>query len=630
MRRAGRLIFLCALIIGAPCFLGCVFADEGSDRQKDLPKPDESFQTDDLIRQTDDLLKSSEELLKKSSSDEITGPDQPDVAAGQAGPAQPEAAVTVSPQPAEKSVPDSAAAQPVKESRRTRTPRAASGPEKTDQKLPGAEKSEPQKNLYAENFFVKPNQRLKYKLAEIRGFVFVENPNRDLNSRYALVTDFGGSVLKSQQVPGMQSLEAGQQLIQDHLETDTFQGAEIRALSIPLADGRTKKLYWVGHRAFDSAEKARAEIALVQSVAESSGGDFARMIKEAQSYLPAPEQPAPVEIGKPANFEREEALALKMFDALDIGTELFGPFQGVSSGEKITWQSFGETSFRTTNLNKENFNAQVAYWSNRLVFKGIRAPFSTVDPFVESTVAMESDRYNYASHLDLGAGLEWRPFSRSAWLYNFRPWSLPLLEFVRNYRAYVAYFDRKPIKDEITGSKTYDFKAGVSIFYEWGVDPPPLTEGPPSGIPDYLRRYVWGEYFGDYRYEKTGFSTEDDFDAWIWNSSVVLGVRLPGIPVPANPIMDDLVLMPYMRFEHVNNTGFSFPYQNRYFVAAGMRWMPFNNYRFGNNEWLSKAKLFVEYVGVGATQNVKTGDDGPMDPERHDLRFGLNYSYKRF
>jgi hypothetical protein len=146
---------------------------------------------------------------------------------------------------------------------------------------------------------------------------------------------------------------------------------------------------------------------------------------------------------------------------------------------------------------------------------------------------------------------------------------------------------------------------------------------------DYIRQYVWGEYFGNYYVSKTNFSSEKSFNAFIANSTVTLGIKLPGIPLPHNYINDELVFMPYMRFEHVNNASFSFWYQNQYFVAAGLRIMPFRAYRWKENEWLSKTAIFGEFVGVGGTQRVKQDGNPPLVPT-YDLRFGVKFSSRRF
>lgn len=483
-------------------------------------------------------------------------------------------------------------------------------------------------NFFAEAFFMKPDQRIQYQTTEVRGFVLVETPDRESGSRYSMVTDFGGSAVKMRALLGIPDLEEIRKWIDDNLETADFEGVEIRRLPFVDAQGSDKSLYWVGHKSFETAEKAQAQIALVKSVAELEGGDFAAMVQEAKSFMHGPE-PEPVEIKTPAQFQKEEEIVLKFLDQLDIGNELFGPFQGVAMGEPILWQSFGETTWRQTNLDKRNFSDQVGFWTNRLVFKGIRFPLNTIDLFLEATGALESHGKDFASHLDLSAGLEWRPLGRNPVLYNFRPWGLPLLEWVRNHRIYVQYMDRKNLKDEILGSKDYDIRAGFQLFYDFGIDLPSAAEGPPSGFADFLREYVWGEIFYDHRWEQTDFTSEDDFNAFIFNSSIILGFRLPGIPLPSNYINDELVLMPYLRFEHTNNSEFSFHYQNQYFVAAGCRWMPFRTYRFKENEWLFRTKIFTEWVGIGDVQNAKQNDEARI-PVHHDLRFGLSFSERRF
>jgi len=493
---------------------------------------------------------------------------------------------------------------------------------------PAAEAPPAEKNLFAEEFVLGPDQKLRYKTSENGGYVLVESSGRGGKPVFALVTNFGGGAVRMRQLAGIEDFNTAKKMLKEHTNLENFHGVEIRHLSLPEGES-TVDFFWIGHKAFESREKAQAEIASLQAAVEAQGGDFDRMVQEAQTYMAPPEAIAPIHLPSPEQFEKEEKLFLKMLDALDVGEKNFGAFQGEASGEAVTWQSFGETTWRNTNLADNDFNSQVGFWTNRLVVKGIRAPLSTIDPFVEFTAAMESNGVDFANNLKVFAGLEWRPFSQNSFLYNFRPWSLPLLEFVRNYRLYVMYGDRFPLLDEIEASRDNDLIWGVQIFYEWGIDLPAAGEGKPATVPDYLREYVWGEYFGNYRFEKTNFGSEEDFNAFIWNSSVILGVRLPGVPLPPNPINDKLVLMPYVHFEHVNNTEFSFPFQNQYFVGAGIRWMPFRTYRYKENEWLSKVKVFGEYVGIGKVQNAKQDGEAP-NAVRTDWRVGISFSSRRF
>ncbi len=497
----------------------------------------------------------------------------------------------------------------------------------------GPAKVEPPKpNAFAETFYLEPQQRQAYDVYDLDGFIFVKAPNRDLDTQYAIVTGFGGGAMKARAVPGLQTLDDAKKWTHDNLETAQFENVEIKKLRFGKKENpNAPVLYWVGQKAFATLEAAQQEVAMVQSVVESQGGNFTQTVLEAAQYIPQPEAKKPEEIKGPANFEREEELALKYLDQLDVGEKLFGVLQGEASGEKVTWQSFGETSWRKTNLDSPRYNSQVGYWTNRFVFKGLRFPMNTLDPFLEATISMDSTSSDFASNVKFFAGLEWRPFARNAWLFNYRPWGgISVLEWIKNYRFYIMAGDRKNLKDPIVGSADSDLLAGVQMFYEWGVELPPLDAPEPKTFSDFVERYVWGEYFGDYRYEKTNFSSEKVYNGILLNSSVIWGVKLPGIPLPENPITEDLVLMPYFRLEHINSTEFSFPYQNEYFVAVGCRWMPFRNYRYKENEWLSKTKLFMEYVGVGKVQHDRDGGSEPSNSIRKDLRFGVAFSSRRF
>jgi len=494
----------------------------------------------------------------------------------------------------------------------------------------GPVKKEPPKpNLFADTFYLTSEQRLAYDVYDLDGFIFVKSPNPALNTKYAVVTGFGGGAMKTRAIPNLQTLEEAKKWVSEHQKTEEFESVAIKKLSLG-KDGNAKELYWVGQKAYPDFKTAQQEVAVVQSVVTSQGGDFARLVADAPSYTPLTDGAKGAEIKGPANFEREEALMLKYLDQLDVGEKLFGPFQGDSSGESFSWQSFGETTWRRTNLDRTDYRSQVGFWTNRVVFKGFRFPMNTVDAFLEDTISLDSTSSDFSSNMTLFAGLEWRPFARNAWLYNYRPWGgISVLEWVKNFRFYLMYGERKAIKDPIEGSADTDLLAGVQIFYEWGVELPPLDQREPKTFSDFVEQYFWGEYFGNYRHEMTNFGSEDDYNSWLGGSSVTMGVKLPGIPLPANPINEELMLMPYMRFEHVNSAEFSFPYQNQYFVAAGMRWMPWRNYRFKENEWLSKAKFFGEYVGVGLTQHAKQDEEAP-NAVRWDLRFGVSFSSRRY
>ena len=69
------------------------------------------------------------------------------------------------------------------------------------------EEAEPQPNLFAEAFYMKPDDRLALGIFDVKGFSFVERQNRELNSRYAAVTDFAPGIVKSRTVPNIKDLK---------------------------------------------------------------------------------------------------------------------------------------------------------------------------------------------------------------------------------------------------------------------------------------------------------------------------------------------------------------------------------------------------------------------------------------
>jgi hypothetical protein len=483
-------------------------------------------------------------------------------------------------------------------------------------------------NLFAEQFFAAAPQKLDHKMSEVRGFPVFKSHSREQDAEFSIVTDFGGGAVKSRHLSGLKDMKAIDDYIKKNLKTATFEGVEIRQLPVPNVKGQVTELFWVGDRAFASSEEAMTAIIASKMNVESHGENFAESVRSAPVYVPEVEKP--IEVKTPAQFKKEEELILKFTDQMGIGEKMFGVFQGTPAGTAITWQSFGETTWRQTNLAAKGFDTQVGYWTNRLVFSGIRFPLDNISPFIEETTSLQSDSADFASNEQLWVGLEWRPLARNPWLENFQPFGgIPILEWMRNYRFYIKYGDQFNIKDVITNSRDNDLVWGVQCYYEWGTELPPLDEGKAEVFSDYIRQYVWGEYFGNYYVSKTNFSSEKSFNAFIANSTVTLGIKLPGIPLPHNYINDELVFMPYMRFEHVNNASFSFFYQNQYFVAAGLRIMPFRTYRWKENEWLSKTAIFGEFVGVGGTQFAKQDGNPPLIPT-YDLRFGVKFSSRRF
>lgn len=488
---------------------------------------------------------------------------------------------------------------------------------------------EPSANfIFRDRFYLPPSQKIRYKTVPADGLLLLEERAPGSDAKVALVSDFAPRALRSRALKGIESVDQAKEWIRAEKKELSYEGVSILKLPLPLTDGRKEERYWVGNKSFISLEEAAREIAVVQSLIKAQGGNFSRAVALAEEFKGPEAALAEEKANAKAQFQREEQIAFRWIDQLEIGETLYGPFQGEPAGEPILYQSFGEGSFRTTNLAQRRFDAFVGFWTNRLVFKGIRFPIATLDPYVELTGAMESTGNDGGNQLDTSIGFEWRPLARSSWLENYRPWGLPLLKFAKNYRFFFQFFNRRNLKDEILNIHDEDLRVGFSIFYEWGIDLPAVNQGRDSGFIGFLTHDVWGEYFGEYAFRRTNFTTERHFDAWLLDTSLILGLKTPGLRLPTNPINDELMLMPYFRFGLTANTELSNPFDNKYFVAVGVRWMPFRDYRFVNNEWLFKTKFFAEYLGIGKIQCLKQDNRCPLTDD--DWRIGVSFSLRRF
>jgi len=496
---------------------------------------------------------------------------------------------------------------------------------------PVTDSKEPAANyIFRDRFFLSPKLKLAYDVREPEGILIIKEERPDWDSKFSIITGFDGTMVESRPLRNLRLAKDINPSIKKNLKTSQYLKVPIKELNLVKKDGSPEMLYWVGNQSFQTLELAQASIVAAKTEIEAAGGNFERAIDLIYDY--APEEPRALSDAEiKANFAREEEAAIKLMDWLDIGEKPFGILNAPSTaGEQLLWQSFGETTFRTTNLERNKYNAQTAFWSNRFVVKGLRGPFDTsFDPYVEILPAIESNGVDFKSNMKLIGGVQWYPFLRSAMLQNFRPWGIPIVDFVRGYRIYAQYLFRENLKDEILGSKDTDLWAGVDIFYEWGLKLRSLDEA--SLRPTLSRRIlesIWGEYYGTYHWEKTDFSSIPQFQSWILNSSLTLGVKWPVIPLPENPVNNELVFMPYLRFEHVTNPNHPLFYQNYFLTAAGLRLMPFRSYQFSENEWLYKTKFFVEYIGVPSA--IRYSANTPTDTPGRDLRFGVAFSYRRF
>jgi len=482
----------------------------------------------------------------------------------------------------------------------------------------------PAETLLRDTFYVDHAAKLKRTIFEVDDFLLVPTPSPDWNSNFSIVTGFRGSIFTSHVLRDINSVDEARDYFEKNIVLHDDGGIEIRELPLAKKNGTVMPFYWVGNRAFLSMEDARLSVQHIRNEIRNQGGNFEAAIEKVSEIAAPP--PEPVEA--PTRPELEEKFALKALDWLGFMDHPYGPLYGEPSGERILYQSTLETTYRTTNFSQRHFDSQVGFWSHRLVFKGIRfLEQTTIDPYVDAVTSLESNGTDFASNLELSAGMEWRPFARAKFTDNVMPGGVQILEWMKNIRFFVAYLQRKNLKDKFDdATHTYNLEAGVNVFKEWGIDLPDMfVFNRDQGM---LKKsdFLWGELFMDWIFDKTNFTSGNNLNTFLTTTAFKVGVKWPRFDLPDNPINRELLFMPYFVFEDTRNSEQSRFFQNKYNYGFGVRMMPFRDYRFMNNEWLFKTKLFFEYL----MDIHYTKDKPPSAVPEKDIRIGVNMSLRRF
>ncbi len=469
---------------------------------------------------------------------------------------------------------------------------------------------------FKDQFYMPHETRLKYATYDCLSFILTKQEVDDWNSFFSVVTGFDQSILETRILKDVQTVDEARDYFESNSKRIDYKGASILEVTLKKKDGSDYQMYWVGQKAFSNLEQAQGAVLKIKKILDAKNLNFDDSVEVAENYsqsFTGAEKVAAKEevgLGEKPNFQNEEEFFFDVIDGLELN-KFYGKYP---EDEWFLYQAVGEATFRNTNLDNRSFNAVTGFNSNRVVFRGLKFFGSSIDPYVEGIIRFETNSRAFSNSIDWTGGLEYRPFRLNKALEK-SPWT----EWAKNIRMYLTYTRRDPIKDISFGDRDHDLQVGIDYFKEWGIDLP--KEGDDDS-------FLWGEWFGNYYFSKTGLGSTDDFDSYVLNSAVRMGIKWPRIPLPENPINDELVVMPYFLFEHVNTTGTGFFFQNRYFVGAGVRLMPFRSYRFLNSQWLFKTKLFFEYEGVGSTQYSKRNPPSSV-PDR-DYRLGINVSLNRF
>ena len=173
--------------------------------------------------------------------------------------------------------------------------------------------------LFRDSFYATPSLKLKYDVYETEGFLLVRDKKRGGNSEFAVVTGFQNPVLESRTLKNIRTIEDASTFLGKNTRKIFFERIPIRELPLIAKDGTQKPRYWVGQRAFDSLEQAKAKVVEVKTAIEAGGGNFDRALALINEFFP--EEPAPTPEAVQANYLAEEEMVMELLDWLDIGEE---------------------------------------------------------------------------------------------------------------------------------------------------------------------------------------------------------------------------------------------------------------------------------------------------------------------
>lgn len=481
---------------------------------------------------------------------------------------------------------------------------------------------------------ISPALQQKLGLRSYRGFLLLENPEENLNSQYSVILNFEHHVLESQVLVGVQDFRSAKEFIDSHIQKHKVVEKIIRELVLPLPQGQTIHLFWVGRRAYPTLEEAEAEAGktLAQGIDVKEFPKTPKMVQvQALPETLKHETPVPSSSGKEAAVkaggklvEKSEAPGTSLepqqkegypFDLDQKIKNIEIPGTKVEPEEdRFYMQIFGDYSFRRTNFDFPNpsdrdyFNNVVGFLTHRF---GMRAfQFYKGGPYLQPVAGLVTSLSTtdtpFENKLELFGGVAYYPFDGLEFLKK-----RPYLEWLQGIHIQALYTDLVSLRKEFTGP-TYDWLVGPFIWKQWGWGDP--FDKQPRGK---FYNYIWGEIFSDAVWHKTAYSRKD-FESWNFESASWIGIKFPWIdPLPP--------LMPYVKLELNANEESDF-FRNRLNVFYGVRYMPFHTERFKKYEWLFPIAFYVEYGEVESYFK----DDPPDDRPDWDFRAGVKIDFNRF
>jgi len=260
--------------------------------------------------------------------------------------------------------------------------------------------------------------------------------------------------------------------------------------------------------------------------------------------------------------------------------------KGVHIGKDFAFLTFGDWSYRQTNIFQEDYNYTGGWSYARLAWRNKVVPLGI---YVLGVIVNSNSDKTWENNYVFGVGIE---------KYVFEDID-SVSGFPKNIRYYFEYLRIGYTKEKIADwVPSYDIRFGIDVYKDYGIGS------------DKINRLFWAEIWGNLGWQKTNFYIEN-------YNSIVVGLNVKaGLRLPRN---SPFALMPYGVADISWVGRHNFFWQNRGLFGIGLRIMPFAK---AQSELLNRLKIFAEYFFT--VQYIK--DKPVVDIPGYDFRVGVIYS----
>ena len=306
---------------------------------------------------------------------------------------------------------------------------------------------------------------------------------------------------------------------------------------------------------------------------------------------------------------------------LTLSLAIPGNLWGTALAVTLDFQSYGDSSYRTTNFDAVNQDRMVGWWENRMIFKYKQDIENNVlkhlapEPYLKVLLTLSDKNFFWENNLVFGVGVEVR------FLDGIEALDKPHLDWMQRLRLYSEILWISYLNDqagpEVDDS---DFRVGLSFWEEWNIPPNKLTKS-----------VLWGETWFDLSY-RTGNFSDTSKQTYFGGLMSRLGLQMNNLFSDAEPELKDglsLFVLPYVVLDTAL-TGNDYYWENRINLGAGLRLMPVFSWADSQGADQHKNSIIIRcYVEYLNTLGHWRGNPEPGVPD-HDIRVGVNFSFNLY